>query len=63
MRDLAGQLRIPLAEAERALAALEAQPTLTRELNLRRITEAWLEGQRRAWDLRRKPDIIPTDPV
>ncbi len=24
---------------------------------VRRIAEAWLEGQRREWGLRRKPDI------
>ncbi len=47
MRDLAAQLGIPLAEAERALATLEAQTTVTREYIMRRIVEAWLEGQRR----------------
>ncbi len=49
VRDLAAQLGIPLAEAERALAGLEAQPTVTRELLMRRIAEAWLEGQRRGY--------------
>ncbi len=40
VRDLAAQLGIPLVEAERALAGLEAQPTVTRELLMRRIAEA-----------------------
>ncbi len=57
VRDMAEQLGVPVAEAERALAALEAQPTVTRELLMRRIAEAWLEGQRKGWDLTRKPDI------
>ncbi len=56
VRDLAAQLGIPLAEAERALAAIEAQPTVTRELLMRRIVEAWLEGHRKEWGLRRKPE-------
>ncbi len=54
VRDIAEQLGIPLAEAERALAAVEAQPTVTRELVMRQIAEAWLEGQRREWGLRQK---------
>ncbi len=37
VRDLAERLGIPVAEADRALAALEAQPTVTRELLMRRI--------------------------
>ncbi len=49
VRDMVERLGIPLAEVERALATLEAQPTVTRELLMRRIAEAWLEGQRRAW--------------
>jgi hypothetical protein len=31
------------------LAAIEAQPNVTQQLLLRRIAEAWLEGQRRAY--------------
>ncbi len=54
---MAERLGIPLGEADRALDALEAQPTVTRELLMRQIAEAWLEGQRRAGGLRRKPDI------
>ena len=32
-------------EAAEVLASIEAQPTVTRELLMRRIAEAWLEGQ------------------
>ena len=32
---------------------IEAQPTVTREMMMRRIAEAWLEGQRKAWGLAR----------
>ncbi len=56
VRDMAERLGVPVAEAERTLAALEAQPTVTRELLMRRIAEAWLEGQRKARGLMRKPD-------
>ncbi len=51
VRDIAEQLGISVAEAERALAALEAQPTVTRELLMRRIVEAWLEGQPKTYHL------------
>jgi len=34
-------------KAAEVLASIEAQPTVTRELLMRRIVEAWLEGQRR----------------
>ena len=36
-------------KAAEVLASIEAQPTITRELLMRRIAEAWLEGQRRAY--------------
>ena len=45
VQDIAERVGIPLGEAERRLTALEAQPRVTRELLLRRIAEAWLEGQ------------------
>ncbi len=35
--------------AEEVLASLEAQPSPTRELSLRRIVKAWLEGQRKGY--------------
>jgi hypothetical protein len=47
--DLAG---VPEEEAAKTLAAIEAQPSVTRELLMRRFVEAWLERQRNAWDLR-----------
>jgi hypothetical protein len=53
LADLAG---VPEEEAAKTLAAIEAHPIVTRELLLRRFTEAWLEGQRRAWGLRRKSE-------
>ncbi len=49
VRDIAEKLNIPLVRAEHMLTSLEAQPTVTRELMMRRIAEAWLEGQRRAY--------------
>ncbi len=44
--DLAG---VDQQEAAETLAALESQPTVTRELILRRIGEAWLEEQPKAY--------------
>lgn len=44
------RLGIPVTQAARGLAALEAQPTVTRELLMRRIAETWAEGQRRAYE-------------
>ena len=49
MQDIAERLNIPLERADHMLAGLEAQPTVTRELLMRRVAEAWLEGQRRAY--------------
>lgn len=45
MLDIAVELEMPMEKVEPGLAALEAQPTVTRELHVRRIAEAWLEGQ------------------
>ncbi len=36
-----------LEKAAEVLATMEARPTVTRELLMRWIAEAWLEGQRR----------------
>ncbi len=49
VQDIAERLGIPVEEVEQGLKALEAQPTLRRELLMHRITEAWLEGQRGAY--------------
>lgn len=40
---------VPEEEATKTLAAIEAQPRLTQELLMRRIAEAWLETQRKAY--------------
>jgi hypothetical protein len=56
VQDIAEQLGIPVEEAAQGLKALEAQPSVTRELLMREIAERWLEGQRREWGLRRKPE-------
>jgi hypothetical protein len=56
VQDIAERLGIPVEEVEQGLKALEAQPAVTRELLMRRIAERWLEGQRREWGLRRKPE-------
>ena len=49
VHDIAIELQMPVEKVEAGLAALEAQPTVTRELLMRRIAEAWLEGQRLAY--------------
>jgi hypothetical protein len=46
--DIALELAMPVEKVEAGLAALEAQPRAIRELSVRRIAEAWLEGQRSA---------------
>jgi hypothetical protein len=49
VQDIAERLGLPLDHAEAMLAALEAQPTVARELVLRRVVEVWLAEQRRAY--------------
>ncbi|MFI5341638.1 MAG: hypothetical protein ACHQ7N_17585 [Candidatus Methylomirabilales bacterium] len=49
VRDIAQRLDVPLEQAASMLTGLESQPTLTREVFLRRIVEAWLEGQRKVY--------------
>jgi hypothetical protein len=49
VQDIAVELKIPVEKVEAGLAALETQPTVTREMLMRRIAEAWLEGQRGAY--------------
>lgn len=44
--DLAG---VDPEKAAEVLATMEAQPKVTRELLMRRIAEAWLEGHRKAY--------------
>ncbi len=59
MRQIAERAGMEEAQAEEVLATMQAQPTVTRELLMRWIAEAWLEGQRREWGLRRKPPKTP----
>ena len=49
VRDIAEKLNIPLVRAEHILTSLEAQPPVTRELMMRRIAQAWLDGQRKVY--------------
>jgi len=44
--DLAG---VSETQAAESLAPIEALPSVTRELLMRRFAEAWLEGQRKAY--------------
>ncbi len=56
VRQIADPAGIGWKLAEGILDTLEAQSTVTRELLMRRIAEAWLEWQRKARGLMRKPD-------
>jgi len=47
--EVAERLGIPVGEVEQGLSALEAQPGVTRELVMRQIAEAWLDGQGKAY--------------
>lgn len=49
VRGIAERMQMPLEETERGLEAIEPQPTVMRELLMRRVAEAWLEGQRKAY--------------
>ena len=49
VREIADALEIPGEEVEQALTIIEGQPTVTREMLMRRIAEAWLDGQREAY--------------
>ncbi len=49
IREIAGALEIPAEEVEQAVTILDGQPTVTRELFMRRIAQTWLEGQRKAY--------------
>ncbi len=52
LKDVAERLMIPHKHVEAILTALEAQPATTRELLMRRIAGAWLEGHRVAYRAR-----------
>jgi hypothetical protein len=49
VRDMAERLGIPVDQVDQGLSALESHPAVTRELLMRRIAEAWLETQRKAY--------------
>ncbi len=51
LADLTG---VPEEEAAKTLAAIEAQPRVTRELLMREFVETWLEGQRAAYRTQRR---------
>jgi len=45
-KDLAEWVNLPVDHLAELLATLQAQPTVTRELLLRQVVEAWLKEQR-----------------
>ncbi len=49
IRQIADIAEISAEQAAEALAKIEAEPTVTREILMRRIAEAWLEGQRKVY--------------
>jgi hypothetical protein len=53
IQHIAGLAGVPEEEAAKTLAAIEAQPSVTQELLMRRFVEAWLEGQRKAYRAKR----------
>ncbi len=50
LMELADRVNLPVDRLTELLATLEAQPTATRELVLRRFVEAWLMHQREAYE-------------
>jgi len=62
LQEIAKRLDVPVERIEHLLAVFEARPTVTRQLLLRRLVEAWLEGEReayRAHGLARESDVDP----
>jgi hypothetical protein len=49
IQHLADLAEVAEEEAAQTLATIEAQPSLVRELLMRRFVEAWLRGQRKAY--------------
>ena len=47
VQAIAEQLGLPVDQVDKLLGALEAQPTVPRELLMRRSVETWLRGQGR----------------
>ncbi len=50
LMELADRVNLSVDRLTELLATLEAQPTATRELILRRFVEAWLMQQREAYE-------------
>ncbi len=50
LMELADRVNLSVDRLTELLATLEAQPTATRELVLRRFVEAWLMHQREAYE-------------
>ncbi len=49
IQHIADLAEVPEEEAAKTMVTIEAQPTVTRELLMRRFVEAWLEGQRKTY--------------
>lgn len=49
VQDISVELKMPVEKVEAGLAVLEGQPRVIREVLLRWIAVAWLEGQRKAY--------------
>jgi hypothetical protein len=47
VQDIAERFGLPVDHAEKILAPIEVQPSVTQQLLLRRIVEAWLRTRRR----------------
>jgi hypothetical protein len=60
-QDIASELGMTVERVEAGLAALEVQPRVVREVLLRRIAQAWLEGRRKDWTVTRKPSKTSAD--
>jgi hypothetical protein len=52
--ELAERVNLPVDRLTELLANLDSQPTVTRELVLRRFVEAWLMHQREAYDVEQR---------
>ncbi len=63
IRQIAECAGVKEQKAAEVLATIESQPTVTRELMMRRIAEAWLEAQGKSWGLARtRHRITPSIP-
>ncbi len=58
IRFIAELAEVPSIRAAEILAAIEAQPEVRRSVMVRRLAEAWLEGQRQQYR-RQRPRLTP----